>query len=61
MVRSVERLGGETYIYLQPSAGTDLTVHASGDVVVSNGDRISVSFAADKCHLFGENGEAFPH
>jgi multiple sugar transport system ATP-binding protein len=58
-VRSVERLGGETYIYLQAWEGTDLTVHASGDVVVANGDRLSVSFAADKCHLFGENGAAF--
>jgi multiple sugar transport system ATP-binding protein len=58
-VRVVERLGGDTYLYLSALDGTDITVHAPGDIVVSSGDQIAIGFSADKCHLFHESGEAF--
>ena len=58
-VYAVERLGGETYLYLHTSEGHEITVHAPGDKVVSTGDEISIGFTADKCHLFHENGESF--
>jgi multiple sugar transport system ATP-binding protein len=58
-VRVVERLGGDTYLYLGAVDGTDITVHAPGDIVVSAGDEIPISFSAGKTHLFHENGEAF--
>jgi multiple sugar transport system ATP-binding protein len=58
-VRMVERLGGNTYLYLSALDGTDITVHAPGDMVVSLGDQIPVSFSAEKSHLFHESGEAF--
>ena len=58
-VHTVERLGGDTYLYLHTLEGTDVTVHAPGDMVVSSGDQVRIGFQADKCHLFHENGEAF--
>jgi multiple sugar transport system ATP-binding protein len=58
-VHTVERLGGDTYLYLSALEGTDITVHAAGDMVVSSGDEITISFSADKCHLFHATGEAF--
>ena len=58
-VYAVERLGGETYLYLHTSEGHEITVHAPGDKMVSTGDEISIGFTADKCHLFHENGESF--
>jgi multiple sugar transport system ATP-binding protein len=58
-VHTVERLGGETYVYLSTLEGTDVTVHAPGDMVVASGDQLRIGFNADKCHLFHESGEAF--
>ncbi|HVY50181.1 MAG TPA: sn-glycerol-3-phosphate ABC transporter ATP-binding protein UgpC [Devosia sp.] len=58
-VRMVERLGGDTYIYLATADGSDITVHAPGDIVVAVGDPIPVRFSAEKAYLFDEAGEAF--
>ena len=58
-IYAVERLGGETYLYLHTPEGHEITVHAPGDKVVSTGDQISIGFTADKCHLFHQGGEAF--
>ncbi len=58
-VYNVERLGGDTYLYLRGPEGKDITVHAPGDMVVSSGDDVTVGFNGDKCHLFHESGEAF--
>jgi multiple sugar transport system ATP-binding protein len=58
-VHTVERLGGDTYLYLSMAEGADVTVHAPGDMVVASGDRVAMGFNADKCHLFHENGDAF--
>src|SRR6266850_6502879 len=57
-VHTVERLGGDTYLYLHTLEGTDVTLHAPGDMVVALGDQVRIGFHADKCHLFHENGEA---
>jgi multiple sugar transport system ATP-binding protein len=58
-VYNVERLGGDTYLYLSGPDGKDITVHAPGDMVVAGGDEVTIGFNGDKCHLFHENGEAF--
>ena len=58
-VYAVERLGGETYLYLHTPEGKEITVHAPGDKVVSSGDEISIGFSADTCHLFCEEGASF--
>jgi multiple sugar transport system ATP-binding protein len=60
VVYNVERLGGDTYLYLSGAEGKDITVHAPGDMVVAIGDEVAIGFNGDKCHLFRENGEAFP-
>jgi ABC-type sugar transport system ATPase subunit len=58
-VHNVVRLGGDTFFYLTGPDGTGITVHAPGDMVVAHGDAVTVGFNGDRCHLFGENGEAF--
>ena len=58
-VHTVERLGGDTYLYLSALEGADITVHAAGDHVVSSGDQVTIGLNAEKCHLFHHDGEAF--
>ncbi len=58
-VYNVERLGGDTYLYLNGPEGKDITVHAPGDMVVAIGDAVNIGFNGDKCHLFQESGAAF--
>jgi multiple sugar transport system ATP-binding protein len=58
-VFNVERLGGDTYLYLNGAEGNDITVHAPGDMVVAIGDEVTIGFNGEKCHLFRKTGEAF--
>jgi multiple sugar transport system ATP-binding protein len=57
-VFNVERLGGDTYLYVKQQNGNELTVHAPGDVMVRIGDEASFAFDNSKCHLFAEDGDA---
>jgi len=56
---AVERLGGETYLYIQTEQNKELTVHATGDKIVSVGDFVSIRFAPESCHLFDGQGKVF--
>jgi len=58
-VFAVERLGGETYLYVNTEKNKEITVHASGDKVVSVGDKVSIGFSPNTCHLFDEHGKVF--
>lgn len=58
-VFAVERLGGETYLYVNTRDGSELTVHAPGDKVVSEGEEISVGLSSQNSHVFTEQGAAF--
>jgi multiple sugar transport system ATP-binding protein len=58
-VFAVERLGNETYVYLEVPGSNEFAVHAAGDVVVKPGDEMKVGLAARDCHLFNSEGEAF--
>ena len=58
-VFAVERLGGETYLYVHTEKDKALTVHASGDKVVSVGDLVSIEFSPQSCHLFDSQGQVF--
>ncbi|HUQ35078.1 MAG TPA: sn-glycerol-3-phosphate ABC transporter ATP-binding protein UgpC [Aestuariivirga sp.] len=58
-VFAVERLGNETYVYLEVPGSNEFAVHAAGDVVVKPGDEMKVGLAAKDCHLFNAEGEAF--
>ena len=51
-VFAVERLGGETYLYVNTESNKELTVHAAGDKVVSVGDSVSIGFSPNTCHVF---------
>jgi multiple sugar transport system ATP-binding protein len=58
-VFAVERLGGETYLYVNTEKNEELTVHAAGDKVVGVGDLVSIGFSAKNCHLFNGQGQVF--
>ena len=58
-VFAVERLGGETYLYVHTEKDKTLTVHAPGDKVVSVGDLVSIEFSPQSCHLFDSQGQVF--
>ena len=55
---NVERLGGDTFLYVKQRNGNDLTVHAAGDAAARLGEEVSFAFDNTKCHLFTESGEA---
>jgi multiple sugar transport system ATP-binding protein len=56
-VYAVERLGGETYLYLQSTAGNEVVVHAVGDHEVAVGDQVAVKFDPAHSHLFDPQGQ----
>ncbi len=58
-VFAVERLGGETYLYVRTDSDKELTVHAPGDKVISEGEQISIGVSSSTCHLFNQQGLAF--
>ena len=58
-VFAVERLGGETYLYVITREGKEITVHASGDKVISSGDEIEIGVDSSNCHIFNEKGVAY--
>ena len=56
---AVERLGNETYVYLDVPGNSEFAVHSPGDVAVQAGQSMRIGLPAGKCHLFDANGEAF--
>lgn len=55
-----ERLGGETYLYLQIEGGESLMVKADGSNRSRLHDRVSVQINPESCHLFNLQGTALP-
>lgn len=51
-VHSVERLGGESYIYATTNDDSSLTVHSPGQTDIEVGTEISLEIATDELHLF---------
>jgi multiple sugar transport system ATP-binding protein len=54
-IRAVERLGAETYLYLDCGANGRLTVRHPGDISLSIGDAIGISPDMKNVHFFDEN------
>ena len=53
---AVERLGNETYVYLEVPGSNDFAVHAAGDVAVQPGDFMRIGIPASACHVFDAAG-----
>ena len=51
-VRSVEQLGGESYVYGAMANGTPITLQSPGQTGIKIGETIGVSAAPDHIHLF---------
>lgn len=56
----VERLGGETFLYIRIAGGETLTVQTHGDDSSRLHDRVPVYVNGDLCHLFDQQGAAIP-
>ncbi|NOR60869.1 MAG: sn-glycerol-3-phosphate ABC transporter ATP-binding protein UgpC [Rhodobacteraceae bacterium] len=57
-VYAVERLGGETYLYLTSGSQKELVVHVSGDHQVAVGDHVEIGYSIAQSHLFGPDGQS---
>jgi multiple sugar transport system ATP-binding protein len=55
-----ERLGGETYLYVQIAPGEMLVVQADGENPTRVHERIAIQANAANCHLFDQSGAAVP-
>ena len=58
-VVAVERLGNETYLYLDVPGSEGFAVHAAGDVKAAPEEVVSVGLPAAKCYLFDAQDRAF--
>ena len=56
----VERLGGDTYLYLQHGGEDMLVVQADGENPTRVHERIAVALDPGHCHLFASDGRALP-
>jgi multiple sugar transport system ATP-binding protein len=56
----VERLGGETFLYVQVGADQLFIVKAPGDAAAAVHSRIDLDIEGRNCHLFKSNGTALP-
>jgi ABC-type sugar transport system ATPase subunit len=53
-----ERLGSETYLYVQLDGGERVTIETRGDTPARIHDFVSVQINGGDCHLFDSAGEA---
>lgn len=56
----VERLGGETYLYVKIAGGETFIVQANGDSRAKIRDHVPIHIDGNLCHLFNEGGLAIP-
>jgi multiple sugar transport system ATP-binding protein len=56
----VERLGGETFLYVRIAGGDTLVAQTDGDNPSRTHDRAFIQVNGDLCHLFDQNGESVP-
>ena len=59
-VQMVERLGGESYVYVDLPGEETLIVRSTGDVDVRPGQQVYLTFHLAFLHLFDESGNTMP-
>lgn len=58
-VQMVERLGGESYVFVQTSGNDTLVVRADGEVDVKLGQQVQLNLNTPFLHVFDEQGNKF--
>ncbi|PLX33224.1 MAG: ABC transporter ATP-binding protein [Hyphomicrobiales bacterium] len=53
-----EALGGETFLYTETEGGDQVVIKMDGDDTTAIGDNVSLSFPAERIHLFTAEGAA---
>ena len=56
----IERLGGQTYLYVQAGNGDLIIAEAGGDSTARLHETVQLSFDPNAAHLFDGNGHALP-
>jgi multiple sugar transport system ATP-binding protein len=56
----VERLGGETYLYIRQAGDSLFVVQADGNNPTRVHERVAVGIDPETCHLFDADGRALP-
>ncbi|WP_062222333.1 ABC transporter ATP-binding protein [Aureimonas sp. D3] len=56
----IERLGGQTYLYIQAGNGDLIIAEAGGDSTARLHETVQLSFDPNAAHLFDGNGHALP-
>ncbi len=59
-VQLVERLGGESYVYVEVPGGETLIVRSTGDFDLKPGQQVHLNFNLAFLHLFDESGNTLP-
>ncbi|MBD1998839.1 sn-glycerol-3-phosphate ABC transporter ATP-binding protein UgpC [Leptolyngbya sp. FACHB-541] len=59
-VKVVERLGGETFAYVNLPGGDTMVVKTNGDTPVQLHDQVPIYLNGDRCHLFDPQGMTIP-
>lgn len=59
-VSLIEKMGGESYVYIALDNGEMITLRVAGDCEVPEGEDIILNVPSDLCHLFDENEQAYP-
>jgi multiple sugar transport system ATP-binding protein len=59
-VKVVERLGGETFAYINLPDGETMVVQTDGDSPVQLHDQVPIYLNGDRCHLFDTQGRTIP-
>jgi len=55
-----ERLGGSTFLYGRSNGFDNFVVQRSGLDTTDSGDEVQITVVENDCHVFNENGQAFP-
>ena len=57
-VNLVELLGHQTYVECEVAGNESMSALFNGNVIISFGDKLHLSFKPEDCHLFRANGQA---
>ena len=59
-VRVVEALGNESYVHVRTDQSDDIVIKTDGDIAVSRGQSVGLSYPPERCQLFEADGMTIP-
>ncbi|MCC8180906.1 MAG: ABC transporter ATP-binding protein [Planctomycetes bacterium] len=59
-IKALERLGAETYLYVEAGRNGAMTVRHPGDMSLAIGDQVGLDPLFDNAHFFDQDGQTLP-